>query len=135
MAGVPTLIMDREGWPLSPFYQLGAGRVVFTEWNALWDACLEHWRRPGGIPGFGDWSPMLEELDPFRDGRAAERMGTYLQWLLEGFDAGLGRAAVMADAAERYAARWGRSNVMAINTDSPPPPPARQPLHETVPAG
>ena len=135
LAGVPTLIMDREGWPVSPFYRLGAGRVVFTEWEALWDACLEHWRLPGGIPGFGDWSPMLDELDPFRDGRAAERMGTYLQWLLEGFDAGLDRAAVMADAAERYAARWGRGNVMAINTDSPPPAPARQPLRETVPAG
>lgn len=122
LAGVPTLIMDREGWPVSPFYRLGLGRVVFTEWDALWNACLEHWRRPGGIPGFGDWSPMAQELDPFRDGRAAERMGTYLHWLLQGFDAGLDRAAVMADAAERYAAAWGRHHVLAVNADRPAQP-------------
>lgn len=49
----------------------------------------------------------MDELDPFRDGRAAQRIGAYLQWLLGGFDAGLDRETVLADAAERYAARWG----------------------------
>ena len=58
---------------------------------------------------------MLDELDPFRDGRAAERMGTYLQWLLEGFRAGLDRETVMADAAERYTAAWGKDKVMQVN--------------------
>jgi hypothetical protein len=54
---------------------------------------------------------MLEELDPFRDGRAAERMGTYLQWLVQGFQAGLDRETVMADAAERYTQRWGQDKI------------------------
>ena len=27
----------------------------------------------------------MDMLDPFRDGCAAERMGTYLKWLMEGF--------------------------------------------------
>jgi len=112
LAGVPTLLLDREGWPLSPFYRLGMGRVVFTEWESLWRACNEHWQTPHGIPGFGDWSSMLDELDPFRDGRAAERMGTYIQWLLEGFREGLPREAVMARAAERYAVRWGKDKVV-----------------------
>lgn len=115
LAGVPTLLVDRAGWSISPFYRLGVGRVVFTEWEALWRTCLEQWRRPGGVPGFGDWSPMLEELDPFRDGRAAARMGTYLAWLLDGFRAGLDRDTVMADAAERYAARWGRDKIARIS--------------------
>lgn len=115
LAGVPTLLLDRLGWPVSPLYRLGVGRVVFSDWATLWNACLEHWRRPGGIPGFGDWSPMLDEFDPFRDGRAAERMGTYLQWLLEGFRAGLDREIVMADAAQRYSARWGKDKIAHVN--------------------
>jgi len=115
LAGVPTLLVDRLGWSISPLYRLGVGRVVFTDWGLLWKACLEHWNRPGGVPGFGDWSPMLDELDPFRDGRAAERMGTYLQWLLEGFQAKLDRATVMADAAERYGRRWGRNKVLSVD--------------------
>ena len=73
---------------------------------------------------------MLDELDPFRDGRAAERMGTYLQWLLEGFAAGLHRDTVMADAAERYAAQWGRDMIVNIGTTERP----AAPLHaEPVP--
>lgn len=116
LAGVPTLLLDREGWSVSPLYRLGVGRVVFTEWERIWHACLEHWKRPGGVPGFGDWSSMLDELDPFRDGRAAERMGTYLAWLLEGFKAGGNRDTVMADAAERYRSIWGKDKIIHIDT-------------------
>jgi hypothetical protein len=115
LAGVPTLLLDALGWRVSPFYRLGTGRVVFTDWQSLWNACLEHWKRPGGVPGLGDWSPMLDELDPFRDGRAAERMGTYIRWLLDGFEAGLPRATVLADAAERYTALWGKDKVTQVN--------------------
>lgn len=114
LAGVPTLLVDREGWSASPLYRLGVGRVVFCDWPGLWEACLQHWDRPGGLPGFGDWTPMLDELDPFRDGRAAERMGTYLQWLIEGFKGGLDRETVMADAAERYGAVWGKDKVTEV---------------------
>lgn len=119
LTGVPTLLMDREGWPVSPFYRLGVGRVVFTEWPDLWRACVEHWNRPGGIPGFGDWSAMVQDLDPFRDGRAAERMGTYLRWLLEGFDAGRDRDTTMAAAAERYARQWGEDKIIRIQATEP----------------
>lgn len=114
LAGVPTVLLDREGWPASPLYRLGVGRVAFTDWPALWETLREHRRRPGGVPGFGDWSPMLDEIDPFRDGRAAERMGTFLGWLLEGFKAGRDRDEALASAVERYAARWGAYTVTEV---------------------
>lgn len=115
LAGVPTLLLDREGWSVSPLYRLGTGRVVFTDYSEMWKACVEHWTSPTGVPGFGDWSPMLDELDPFRDGRAAERMGTYLGWLIEGFREGLDRETVMADAAERYCAIWGKDTIVEVS--------------------
>ncbi len=111
LAGKPTLLIDREGWPISSLYDLGLGKVVFTEWDALWDVYMEHQKLSSGVPGFGDWSTKLHEFDPFRDGQAAERMGTYLQWLIEGFKSGLDREVVMADAAERYAKAWGWDKV------------------------
>jgi hypothetical protein len=115
LAGVPTLILDREGWPVSPLYRLPMGKVVFTNWPDLWKSCLEHWATQGGTPGFGDWSLLLDDLDPFRDGLASARMGNYLQWLMEGFKAGLNRDTVMADAAERYAEQWGADKVNQVN--------------------
>ena len=112
LAGIPTLLVDREGWPQSPFYRLGRGRVAFTQWDELWNAVVEHRKKPGNVAGFGDWSPMLNELDPFRDGRAANRMGTYIQWLLEALRAGVNRENAMADAAERYCKAWGHDKVV-----------------------
>jgi len=118
LAGVPTLLLDREGWHVSSMFRLGEGRVVFKTWSDLWRA-LEVCRvKPGSIPGLGDWSLMLDELDPFRDGLAAKRIGTYLHWLLDGFTAGLSRNTVLADAAERYSAQWGADKIKEVNSKS-----------------
>jgi hypothetical protein len=114
LAGVRTVLMDADGWTMSPLYRLGKGRVVFDDWDALWSAWKDH-RASAAGSGFGDWSPLLEELDPFRDGRGAERMGTYLHWLVEGFAEGLSRERVLADAAERYCSAWGADKIARVH--------------------
>jgi len=116
LAGVPTLLMDREGWGVSPMYGLGVGKVVFNDFDNLWRACIEQWSTPGGMHGFGDWSIMLDDLDPFRDGRGAERMGTYLKWLIEGFKSGWSRDYILAMAAERYSQMWGNDKITSVGT-------------------
>lgn len=115
LAGIPTLLLDREGWGISSMYELGVGSVVFTEWPELWRAVTEQRRQPGVIKGFGDWSSMIDTFDPFRDGRGAERMGTFLLWVLDGLKSGLKRDTVLADAAERYASQWGADKVNPVN--------------------
>jgi len=115
LTGVPTLLLDNEGVSESPLLKLGKGRVIFNDMDHIWSTCMEHWNRPGGIPGLGDWSDMLDELDPFRDGRAAERTGAYLGWLMEGFKARLPRETVMADASERYSKMWGKDKIFSVN--------------------
>jgi len=114
LTGTPTLLFDGEGWPGSRLYGLGKNEIVFTEWDELWRACLKHWRQGGGIPNFGDWSRIIDELDPYRDGLAAERMGTYLKWLIDGFKQGLSREVVMADAAQRYSEIWGKDKISEV---------------------
>ena len=57
---------------------------------------------------------MLEEIDPFRDGRAGERVGTYIRWLVEAFDEGLDRDTVIQKANEKYAAIWGDDKVIPL---------------------
>ena len=113
LAGLPTLLVDREGAPDSKLYDLPAEKVVFKTWPHTIDAVMEHFQSANGVPGFGDWSSMIAELDPFRDGLAAKRLGTYLQWLLEGFRQGKERGVVMAEAAERYQREWGVDKVLS----------------------
>jgi hypothetical protein len=115
LAGVPSLGVDYEGWKRSFRYQLGEGKVIFPNNENLWDVLIEHWNSKDGVPGLGDWSPLLDEMDPFRDGRAAERMGNYLHWLIQGFEQGLERNTIMAAAAERYCKQWGSDKISTIN--------------------
>lgn len=63
----------------------------------------------------GDWSPFLDRLDPYRDGRAGERMGTYLRWCLEGFDAGLDRDNVIRQANAKFNVRWGHDKAALLS--------------------
>jgi hypothetical protein len=112
LTGTPTLLVDREGVPQNPLYQLGEGRVVFRSWDALWEACLSHWSNSNGSGMLGDWSHMINDLDPFQDGHASERMGAYVQELLEGLRDGKDRETVLAEAAERYRDHWGEDKVV-----------------------
>lgn len=121
LTGTPTLLLDREGWPNSPLYKLGQGTVVFNEWDTLWERCCAYWKKSESVPGFGDWSPILEELDPFRDGKAAHRMGTYIKWLLEGYKSGATRENIMANAAEKYTSVWGHDKIVEIDSGIHPP--------------
>lgn len=119
LAGVPTLLLDRDGWTVSKLYKLGRGRVVFNTWNDLWNACEDFWAHGQAATQMGDWSALLEEIDPFRDGRAAERIGTYLEWVLNGFKAGLKRDVVLADAVEQYAKKWGHDKITSFSQKTP----------------
>ena len=113
LAGLPTLLIDREGTPVNKLNELPRGKVVFKNWSETIDAVMEHFQSEQGIPGFGEWGDdFLHKMDPFRDGKAAYRMGTYLHWLIQGFEQGLDREIIMADAAERYAKEWGSDKVI-----------------------
>lgn len=106
LAGVPTLLIDTEAFLHHPLRVLGAGRVIFDDWNTLRTA-VERYRAAGvADEAFGDWGPWLSQLDPFRDGRAAVRFAGWVQWVLEGLRAGLTNEAAVARAVQQYNARW-----------------------------
>jgi hypothetical protein len=110
LAGTKTLMMDFEGWPLSPLYKLGPN-VVLRDWDSAWRACLEYFKNPTSRQGLGDWSVMINELDQFHDGLAAQRMSWYLKELLDGLCRKELPLDVMERAAENYAYRWGKDKV------------------------
>jgi hypothetical protein len=112
LEGLPTLLIDREGTPASKLNELPKDKVVFKDWPSTIDAVMEHFSTPEGIPGFGDWSSIIDDLDPFRDGLAAKRIGDYLHWLLQGYEQGLDKESIMESAAIRYRKEWGDDKVL-----------------------
>jgi hypothetical protein len=75
---------------------------------------MDYLDSPQEYIGFGDWSSIIDELDPFRDGKAAFRIGSYLHWLIQGFEQGLDKEIVLVEAAEKYKKQWGADKVITL---------------------
>ncbi|MFQ5801314.1 MAG: hypothetical protein ACE5JQ_00270 [Candidatus Methylomirabilales bacterium] len=97
--------------PDHPLASWGMGRVLFHDLESLARAIESYRKEPARSP-VGDFTPVLDDLDPFRDGRAGERTENYLRWLLEAFDEGHGRDAAIREANMRYATKWGVDKVL-----------------------
>lgn len=118
LGGARVLYLDyarNDDGPLEPYatlHRLGPKRCVFYDPELLKQAVEEYRRDPAANPGLGDASAVLQQFDPFRDGKASERIGEYVSWCLEGLDAGLSRDQALSQATRRYAARWGADSVI-----------------------
>jgi len=114
LTGTQTLMMDRYGFKESQFYKLGVGKVIFNEWASLWKNLEEHWRK-APISGFGDWSPIMDDIEPFRDEKASERLTKFLYWLSEGFKEGQNKKENLEHAVKLYSFEWGEDKVFQYN--------------------
>ena len=112
LAGIPTLLIDREGCPNHKLRDLPEGKVVFNNWPETIIAIRDYFNTNKSNLEFGDWSPIINDLDPFQDGKASQRMGEYLHLILNGFEQGLNRNQVMLNAAEIYSKKWGKDKVI-----------------------
>jgi len=119
LAGVPTVMIDTQGYRSHPLRSWGHGRVVFDDWVSL-HAAIERYRdAPEANRQLGDWTPGLNDLDPFRDGQAGLRMGLYVRWAYEALKAGCSKEVALAQAAERFAERWGKEYITSGTQTDP----------------
>ncbi len=107
LVGIPTILLDTEGFRAHPFHAWGRGTVVFNDWKSLRDALEQYRSAPDAHRQFGDWSPGLNDLDPFQDGHAAVRIGRYISWVYGALNAGAAPQQALGIASDRFAQRWG----------------------------
>tara|TARA_Y100001968_G_C19453982_1_gene770853 strand:- start:5970 stop:7988 length:2019 start_codon:yes stop_codon:yes gene_type:complete len=113
LTGVPTILIDREGTPCSLLAnKLKLEKVIFSNWENALNASLDYLNDPKQFKEFGDWSDCIQELDPFRDGLSAKRIGDFLQSLRDGFAMGLEKEEVIIRACDIYTKRWGKEMVI-----------------------
>lgn len=104
-----------EQGPLQAYttlHSLGPGRCIFGDHASLKAAIEAFMEEPEAHPELGDASPVIERFDPYRDGMASQRVGSYLQWYLEARDEGMNKEAAIKEANVKYADRWGQSRVV-----------------------
>ena len=113
LAGARAVYYDHMKQPDHPYYANGGkDRLIFDDQKELMSAIRRY--RAGELPGLGDHSSILDEIDPFRDGKAGERIGTYIQWYLDKMNAGCDRDEAINWSNTQYAAKWGHDKVILL---------------------
>jgi hypothetical protein len=107
------------------YYPMRAGSRIFYSNNGLNRRIFEDPRlmisaiknyANGKNDTLGDCSDIVPQIDPFGDGKGAERVGKYLEWCLEGFDAGIKREKIIENANNKYAEKWGNDKITSANS-------------------
>ncbi|MBF0216006.1 MAG: hypothetical protein HQL30_03315 [Candidatus Omnitrophica bacterium] len=113
LAGNRTIFLDLEGCYEYPEYLWGKDVIVFDNIDVMLDKVegLRNGRKDcldiGDIKYYKD----IDSRDPFRDGRAAERMGSYIGHLYEKMSSGNTRDTAISYANEKYVEKWGRDSI------------------------
>ena len=118
LEGARVLYVDYEKLDQGPLkrynllHSLGPKRCVFYDPESLKETVLEYFINPGTNPYLGDVSPVLDRIDPFRDGKASQRIGEFVAGYLEGLDTGSSPDDAVRNAVDKYAEKWGKDKVI-----------------------
>jgi hypothetical protein len=118
LAGVPMVIYDIYSIQSHPFYNWGRDKVIFDDIKHLLNSIDRDRKDPGCISGFADWSSILDAVDPFRDGKANQRIGFYIKKILYNLENGLVKDDAIAAANEAYRNKYGLDKVAAVGAAS-----------------
>jgi len=114
LVGTPAIIFDCVRLAgVHPYYEWGGDMVVFDDIETTIRAIDKYRKNGKQFGGFGDWSPVLKKKDPFQDGRANYRVGSYIESLLFGLDSGLEKEEAILSANRFYGERFGVDKVVS----------------------
>jgi len=60
----------------------------------------------------GNATPILDKIDPFRDGKASQRIGEFVSSYLEELDNGLSSDDAVRFATNQFAEKWGQDKIV-----------------------
>ena len=106
LIGVPSILVDMEGFKSHSFYEWGRDKVVFDNWESLREAVESYRFQPALFSELGDWSPVLTEYDAFQDGQAGLRLGYFIRWVYESLKQGKSKEEAIKSATDHFARKW-----------------------------
>lgn len=118
LSGVPTVTIDRGDLIFPVFHKQGLGLIIFDDLELLWEKITLFRSSPDSVPGFADFSPFLDQIDPFRDGKSAERMGTYIKCLFDQMCRDVKKDQAINYANKMYQEQYGLNMVVSRNQNN-----------------
>ena len=108
----PTLLLDTVGHPYNRLNELNTNNIIFQSWPSIIESLAQYQKHKDKMKNFGNWSNYLDSFDPFNDGKGADRMGSYLQYVMEGFEKKLSKENILEYASDLYAKKWGSQHII-----------------------
>ncbi len=118
LSGLRSVTCDLQDFKEHPFYGQGFITTVFNNLESLLNEIERFKRNQHNSKEFADYSFILKEIDPYRDGEAGKRIGYLIEMLLYGFDRKLDRLDTLENALNKFKERWGNDKVVDFQAPS-----------------
>ena len=105
-----TLYFDYYGFKESLFYDC-KNKIVFNNWDILWDHVINVFNNKN-LNYFNQWDNLLNLIDPFRDGKAFERIENFSKNLLSLYTKFDDKNSIIENALNKYKYNWGSDKVL-----------------------
>ncbi len=96
------------------FYKAGHNKIIFDSIELLIESLKQYKQNIKDKNNLGDFSLWNDLLDPFRDGKANSRIANHIELLLNGFERGNNRGAIISNSNKHYKSVWGDNKVVEI---------------------
>jgi hypothetical protein len=117
LAGARVAYLDLEHFYSFPEYKWGKNIIVFDNLDILIELLNKYRYNKGSFDEFGNINRVIniKDKDPFRDGKAAQRMGYYIQWLFEVLRDKKNRDLAIQYVNDKYTKEWGNEKIDKLN--------------------
>ena len=109
LIGKPTILIDREKTLDNMFYNTIDNNFIFSDWKEAIYAFNNNIFNKAS--DFGNWKETINHFDPFNDGKGAQRIGNFLNDLINGYKSYNNRYKIIDMAIENYINKWGKDKV------------------------
>jgi hypothetical protein len=114
LAGTRGVLCDLTHHRSHFFYEAGHNKIIFDSIELLIESLKQYQQKIKCKDNIGDFSLWNDLLDPFRDGKANSRIANYIESLLNGFERGGKRGAIISNSNKLYRKVWDDNKVIEI---------------------
>ena len=111
LSGTFTLYFDDLNFNESTLYKLGKNKIIFNDWDLMWSRIQNYFLNQNN-EDINNWSQILDNIDPFRDGKASHRINQFLYWLHEDFKNKKNKNEIIENAIQKYSSIWGSDKII-----------------------
>jgi len=109
LIGSPSILIDIDQFHTHPLYSATSKDFIFNDWKILRLAVEKYRTNPAAYPELGNWGNELKNLDPYQDGKASLRMGSYIGNVYDALKSGKSKKTALQVANEKFQSQWSNS--------------------------